>query len=174
MAKWKDYGIQSGGGQYLEGGWHVVEIAAIGEGRSKVKQTPFISVLFRCVETGATFKREYYVSKKALGFIQDLYEACGVEDAPDIDEMHLPEAHEPLIGGKRLLIGVNRVDDDDYWQLVATLPEDAQPAQLPRPRTRAGSRAAAAAKRGGVVSQEQPIPPMQGVKQGASDDAIPF
>jgi hypothetical protein len=87
--------------------------------------------------------------------------------------MHLPEAHEPLIGVKRLLIGINRVDDD-YWQLVATLPEDAQPAQLPRPRQRAGSRAAAAAKRGGTMPQEQPLPPVQGVKPGATDDDIPF
>lgn len=175
MAKWKDYGIQSQT-QYLEGGYHIVEISAIGEGKSKVKGTPFISVVFRCVETGATFKREYYTSPKALGFIQDLYEACGVEDAPDMDEMHLPEVHEGLIKGKRLMIGINRVDDDDYWQLVAVLPHDAQPAQLPIPRTRNGSRAANAAKRAGVSAptQQQTLPPVTGATVSAADDDIPF
>ena len=172
MAKWKDYGIETHS-QYLEGGYHEVEIAAIGEGKSKVKQTPFISVLFRCVETGGTFKREYYISPAAMGFVQDLYEACGVEDAPDMDEMHLSEAHEELIKGKRLLIGINRVNEDDYWQLVAVLPTGSQPAQLPVPRKPAGSRAAAAARRGGAVP-EQPLPPATGVTKSAADDDIPF
>ena len=175
MAKWGDYGIAKNT-QYLEGGWHVVEIATIGSGVSSQKKTPFISVVFRCVETGATFKRDYYTTPKALGFIQDLYDACGVDDAPDMEEMGLPEAHEELIKGKRLMLGINRVDDDDYWQLVAVLPEDSNPVQLPMPRTRNGSRAANAAKRAGVnpPAQGQALPPVQGDTKSASDDDIPF
>ena len=150
MPKWADKNIPSGGGQHLEGGWHEVEIIGCGGGESSQKKTPFVEVLFACVETGATFKRKYYITEKALGFIRDLYDACGQDECPDDDDMELAQAHEDLLKGRKLTIGISCVNADDYWQLTAVIPSGSCPSvPPPKPRSPAGSRAENAAKKGG-------------------------
>ena len=100
---------ESSGRPHYKEGDYPAKVVAVGTGRSKEKDTPFIGVTFKFTEKlkGKKIEERLYITPKSLGRIRNFLTACGVKvKAKKAQEVDLSK-----VKGKELVISI---EDDEY------------------------------------------------------------